>query len=64
MVIIIIHFRLGFGDQGSVEINISKATTKLTALVTRSMDVHPVIKTTNCEVNLPNVSIDVQGSTR
>ena len=64
MIIVITYFRLGFGDQGSVEINISNATTKLTALVTKSMNVHPVIKTTNCEVNVPNVSIDVQGPTR
>ena len=36
----------------------------LTGLVTKNMDVYPVVKTTNCEVNLPSLSLDVQGSTR
>lgn len=47
-----------------MDIKIKNAGTKLTVLVTKSVDGHPVIKITNCEVNLHSLSIDIHGKAR
>ena len=48
---------------GRVEMKIKNSAIKLTLLVTKSTDGHPVMKATNCEVDL-HLSIHVHGKGR
>ena len=51
-----------FGDYGRVEIKERNAAIKLSFLVTKSANGHPVIQTTKCNVVLPSLSVDLHGS--
>ena len=56
-------YRPHIGHHGRAEIKVKHSALKLTALVTRKADGHPVMKVTNCEVDL-HLSIKVHGSGR
>ena len=56
-------FRPHIGHHGRVEIKIKNSAIKLTVMVTKSADGHPIMKATNCEVDL-HLSIHVHGSGR
>ena len=56
-------YRPHIGHSGRVEIKIKNSAIKLTVMVTKSADGHPVMKATNCEVDL-HLSIHIHGSGR
>ena len=51
------------GPKGKLEIKIKNSAIKLTVLITRSADGHPVMKATNCEVDL-HLSVHPHGYKR
>ena len=53
-----------FGDHGGIDIKIRDAAIQLHFLITKSADGHPVILSTECDVILPSLSVDLCGSTR
>ena len=57
-------YRTHIGDNGRVKMSIRNAAIKLMAVLTKSVDGYPFTKITNCEVDLPSLSVDVRGSGR
>ena len=54
-------YRPHVSEHGKVEIGIKNAIIKLTVMITKSVDGHPVVNIANCEVNIPSLSIDMHG---